>query len=114
MREAILQAISAERDRQDELFPEQAPEHRVQRSYPHTMVSILVEEVGEVARAALEADGAELRKELVQTAAVCVKWLEVLSYERLPPFDLQTFKEPTLQELGCGGTDADDDPRRAE
>ncbi len=53
MREAILQAIAAERDRQDELFPEQAPEHRAQRVYPHTMVSILVEEVGEVAKAAL-------------------------------------------------------------
>ncbi len=113
MREAILQAISAERDRQDELFPEQAPEHRAQRVYPHTMVSILVEEVGEVARATLEADGAELRKELVQTAAVCVKWLEVLGYDR-PPIRASDVRGPTLQELGCGGTDADDDPRRAE
>ncbi len=114
MREAILQAISAARDRQDELFPEQAPEHRVQRVHPHTMVSILVEEVGEVAKAALEADEMDLRTELVQTAAVCVKWLEVLGYDRLPPLELQTFEEPTLQELGCGGTDTDDDPRRRE
>ncbi len=50
----------------------------------------------------------------MQTAAVCVKWLEVLGYDRLPPFDLQMFKEPTLQELGCGGTDGESDPRRRE
>ncbi len=42
-----------------------------------------------------------------------VKWLEVLGYDR-PPVRASDVRGPTLQELGCGGTDADDDPRRRE
>ena len=41
--------------------------------------SVLAEECGEVARAVLEQDDANLRAELVQVAAVAVAWLELLS-----------------------------------
>ena len=43
-----------------------------------TNMAILTEEVGEVARAALEHDTDGLRLELVQVAAVAVAWLEAL------------------------------------
>jgi hypothetical protein len=42
-------------------------------------VAVLLEEVGEVARAVLEGDPQNLRAELVQVAAVAVAWLEGLS-----------------------------------
>ena len=46
---------------------------------PHPVkVAVLTEEVGEVARAALEHDTDGLRLELVQVAAVAVAWLEAL------------------------------------
>ena len=41
-------------------------------------IAVLTEEVGEVARAALEHDTDGLRLELVQVAAVAVAWLEAL------------------------------------
>lgn len=52
-------------------------------------LAVLVEEVGEVARAILEKQGLandthdkNLRKELVQVAAVCVAWIEGLDRDR--------------------------------
>ena len=45
-------------------------------------VAVLTEEVGEVARAVLVGDVANLRDELVQVAAVAVAWLE--SFETGP------------------------------
>ena len=45
---------------------------------PEVKVMVLTEEVGEVARAALERDPDALRLELVQVAAVAVAWLESL------------------------------------
>lgn len=41
-------------------------------------VAVLTEEVGEVARAALEHDTDGLRIELVQVAAIAVAWLEAM------------------------------------
>lgn len=41
-------------------------------------LAVLTEEVGEVARAMLDGRPAELRRELVQVAAVAVAWLEGL------------------------------------
>lgn len=41
-------------------------------------LAVLVEEVGEVAKALLEHDDGDLRDELVQVAAVAVAWLESL------------------------------------
>lgn len=40
--------------------------------------AVLAEECGEVSRAVLEIDTAQLRTELVQVAAVAVAWLESL------------------------------------
>ena len=40
-------------------------------------VAILTEELGEVARAVLDKDDAQLEKELIHVAAVAVAWLEV-------------------------------------
>lgn len=42
-------------------------------------LSILVEEVGEVARAILEHDDANLRVELIQCAAVCAAWVQSIN-----------------------------------
>lgn len=41
-------------------------------------MAVLAEEVGEVSRAVLERDREQLRRELVQVAAVAVAWLEGL------------------------------------
>jgi len=52
------------------------------------ILTVLIEEVGEVAEAVIEGDDAYLPKELVQVAAVCVKWLEALAAE-----EQQTVKD---------------------
>lgn len=46
---------------------------------PIVKAAVLTEESGEVARAVLERDHANLRTELVQVAAVAVAWLEGMS-----------------------------------
>ena len=74
---AALLAVDAERDRQDVQWP--APDG----FNDGLALAILVEEVGEVAQAQLMAaiDGGDtehLREELVQVAAVAVRWLEHL------------------------------------
>ena len=46
-------------------------------------IAILAEEVGEAAKDVLEGNGDGLRRELVQTAAVCLAWLECLD-RRIP------------------------------
>jgi NTP pyrophosphatase (non-canonical NTP hydrolase) len=63
----IFDAIMQERRRQDELHPWNKKTNRL---------SILVEEVGEIA-SALQGDG-DMQEELVQLASVCVRWLEEL------------------------------------
>lgn len=45
---------------------------------PELKTVVLLEEVGEVARAVFERDAWNLREELVQVAAVAVAWLESL------------------------------------
>ncbi len=42
---------------------------------------ILMEEVGEVARSTFESDYENLREELIQTMAVCCRWVEELDNE---------------------------------
>jgi hypothetical protein len=42
-------------------------------------VMVLTEEVGEVARAVLDGDPEQVRRELVQVAAVAVAWLECIA-----------------------------------
>jgi NTP pyrophosphatase (non-canonical NTP hydrolase) len=61
----IIDSILQERKRQDVLHPWNKKTNRL---------AILVEEVGEIAQA-LQGEGS-LEEELVQLAAVCVRWLE--------------------------------------
>lgn len=75
--EAIIAAILGERRAQDEKWG-------VDRDLPdHAWMTILTEEVGEVARAILEHDEDGWRSELVQVAAVAVATLEALNRRAL-------------------------------
>lgn len=65
----VLTAIQAERDRQDDRWGEQ-------HHGPDGWLAILIEEVGEVARAILEGRGTQYHDELVQVAAVAIAALE--------------------------------------
>lgn len=68
----IFEHISEERLRQDTKHP----------LFPKgDRLAILVEEVGEVGKALNEHDRIELRKELIQVAAVAVRWLELIDEE---------------------------------
>lgn len=73
----VWAAIQAERARQDAKFG-WAPDTAsiLPGADVHAKVSVLLEEVGEVAHAVLEHDEPNLEEELVQVAAVCVAWLE--------------------------------------
>jgi NTP pyrophosphatase (non-canonical NTP hydrolase) len=63
----IVVAILQERKRQDQLHPEFQDSKRL---------AVLVEEVGEIAEAIQNRDMKNLEEELIQVAAVCVRWLE--------------------------------------
>ena len=68
----IITEIVEERKRQDEKWGV--------RNQLHTWwLVILLEEVGECAKALLEGDG--LRNEIIQSAAVCLAWLENIERE---------------------------------
>ena len=77
MDEDILQALQDERDRQDVKWG--ANRYLAQE----TWLTILMEEVGEAAKAALEDDSGGYAEELIQVAAVAVAALE--SYRAGPP-----------------------------
>jgi hypothetical protein len=66
-RERIYREIDRERERQDELHG---------RDLGGDALAILGEEYGEVCRAIFEKDEVNLDLELIQVAAVAVKWLE--------------------------------------
>jgi NTP pyrophosphatase (non-canonical NTP hydrolase) len=66
-RDLILDAIVQERRRQDQIH---------EWNKKTNVFPILVEEVGEIAQA-LQGEG-NLEEEIVQLAAVCVRWLEHL------------------------------------
>lgn len=85
IREDILQAISIERDSQDDLWGpiENHLDKPLSKVMPQSdaeqgWLDILMEEVIEVTKAKTDDDR---KKELIQVAAVCVKWLEVLNYD---------------------------------
>ena len=69
--ENVYLAIQEERDRQNAKWG-------VKSLPPTIWLPVLVEEVGEVARAIMEQDNQAMRGELVQVAAVCIAWLECL------------------------------------
>lgn len=74
---ATLDLVAAERQRQDVKWG-RSPGHWPNGS--GVKLAVLVEEVGEVARALLEEEGDErLLEELVQVAAVAVAWAETLA-----------------------------------
>jgi len=68
----ILLEVLSERERQDAKWSD----HRVLDQ--RTWITVLVEELGEVARANLEKDPANYREELLQLAAVAVAAIESL------------------------------------
>lgn len=65
----ILNAILKERKRQDVLHP---------NNKKSAYLSIVVEELGEVAAAIQEGNKEQQQEELIQLAASVVRWLEVL------------------------------------
>ena len=74
-------AVASERERQEELVREgQLRWTAAHADCPDAKrLSALVEEVGEVARALHDEEGADrLREELIQVAAVAVAWVEAL------------------------------------
>jgi hypothetical protein len=77
IRVAIFEDICGERDRQDAKFgwADDGTSLLPGRNL-HAKVSVLLEEVGEVAKAVLERDAGNLTEELVQVAACAVAWLE--------------------------------------
>lgn len=71
-----IDAILAERDFQEEKWHEPPG---VWPCAPGIKLAVLAEEFGEVANALLNRDAKNLRTELVQVAAVCLKWLEAFN-----------------------------------
>jgi NTP pyrophosphatase (non-canonical NTP hydrolase) len=74
--------IEDERERQDKLHPlrkikftdDENVNVMAEYLFLNEMLSVLIEEVGEVGKA-MQGDG-DLIEELIQVAAVCVRWLE--------------------------------------
>lgn len=76
VRENIIVEIRGERIRQERKFGATQYEDNTAGD----KLAILVEEVGEIARAMNDNEGADsLFDELVQTAAVCVAWAEAVA-----------------------------------
>lgn len=77
LRRRIFCAIEDERCRQDEKWGWTDSDKSILPGWDvHAKVSVLLEEVGEVAKAVLEHDWDNLEEELVQVAAVAIAWLE--------------------------------------
>ena len=78
----VLEAVLAERERQDSMWGDQT-----NNSDEHWMV-ILTEEVGEVAREVYEKRSAGMFEEVVQCAAVAFAWAEAyLNRNHIKPGD---------------------------
>lgn len=80
-----LEAIKQERIRQDEIWGDQRRHTNLE------WLAITTEELGEVAMAVCDQDvnlktlpivDEQIRKELIQTAAVCVAWLESIDLRK--------------------------------
>lgn len=69
---SIYKLIQIERDRQDEKWGANRQQH------PMTWLTILLEEIGEVAKAILNRDWNNVKEELIQCAAVIFAWLEMI------------------------------------
>ena len=83
-RKEIFQLIDQERDRQDLLHPRPVRKKSDNEDIEiianlidqMEFLAVLVEEIGEVGRS-LQGEG-DLKEELIQSASVCVRWLERL------------------------------------
>lgn len=65
------------------------PAARAGGSYEFEKLAILVEEVGEVAKAlTYDQDGGELRGELIQVATMALLWMVSIDYPTAPVIDL--------------------------
>lgn len=85
----VFAAIVAERARQERKWG-QAHEHgKGSCASPDVdefvKVAVLTEELGEVARALMDNERENLKTELVQLAACCAAWLELLTEEAQTP-----------------------------
>jgi len=80
-RAQVLEAVLAERERQDGKWGDQT-----HNSDEHWTV-ILTEEVGEVAREVYEKRSVEMFEEVIQCAAVCFAWAE--AYLNRKPYEEQ-------------------------
>ncbi len=70
VRDSIFNAIERERERQDAKFANQS--HRTDEEW----YIILAEEFGEIAPELMDKEETRMVTEIIQTAAVCVAWLE--------------------------------------
>ena len=75
-RAQALEDVLYERLRQDELWGDQSG-HADER-----WLVILIEEVGEVARAMYDEDEGHTYEEIIQCAAVCMAWAEAMQKRR--------------------------------
>ena len=75
-RARALEDVLYERLRQDELWGDQSG-HADER-----WLVILIEEVGEVARAMYDDDEGHVYEEIIQCAAVCMAWAEAMQKRR--------------------------------
>lgn len=71
LRSTIKEAVDLERYYQDQKWG-------IQNHEDQKWLTILTEEIGEVAKAILEQKPNEVKEELVQVTAVCVAWLEAI------------------------------------
>ena len=69
-RATVLQAVLAERERQDSKWGDQT------QNSDEQWTVILTEEIGEVAREVYEKRSAGMFEEVIQCAAVCMAWVE--------------------------------------
>jgi NTP pyrophosphatase (non-canonical NTP hydrolase) len=74
-REAIISDIIAERDRQDQKWGRQAG---FWDDHDMVKLTVVTEEVGEIAQAILKADPENLHEEIIQTMAVLMAWAETI------------------------------------
>lgn len=93
----FLNALADERARQDQKWGCNVVD-------PDRMVVVLLEEVGEIARALLERDKVGLDKELVQTAAVCSKLFELLAIPQVDELAFRSRSNATLDESKAAKT----------
>lgn len=80
----VLQQIIQERERQDRKWGTKFS------NSAERWLAILAEEFGEVAMAVVERDYPQMKKELIETAAVCVKFLEF--FDETKPVDYEAFQ----------------------